>query len=174
VTVPVGLNVAVTPAGNPEAARVTLPVKPFCGANVIVSVALLPGLTVTLAADAAKVKPGTTTARVMVVVLLTVPDVPATVMVDVPATAVLPAVNVSVLWVAVLAGLKDAVTPAGKPDTVSAAVAVTVMVLAAVLPGFMVIAAGEADNEKPVWVGTPLRSSMRCCPSGVPQPVTRS
>ena len=32
VAVPTGLNTAVTPAGNPDAARLTLPVKPFTAA----------------------------------------------------------------------------------------------------------------------------------------------
>jgi hypothetical protein len=36
-----GLNAAVTPAGNPDAAKVTLPSKPFSGAIVIVLVPVL-------------------------------------------------------------------------------------------------------------------------------------
>jgi len=39
-------------------------------------------------------------------------------MVDVPGAAVALTLSVNVLVVAVLAGLKDAVTPAGSPDTV--------------------------------------------------------
>jgi hypothetical protein len=35
-------NVAVTPAGNPDAARVTDPVNPFTSVTVIVSVPLAP------------------------------------------------------------------------------------------------------------------------------------
>lgn len=31
-----GLNEAVTPLGNPEADKLTVPVKPFCGLTVIV------------------------------------------------------------------------------------------------------------------------------------------
>jgi hypothetical protein len=34
-------NTAVTPLGRPEAARVTLPVNPFAGVTVMVSVAVL-------------------------------------------------------------------------------------------------------------------------------------
>ena len=44
------------------------------------------------------------------------PDAPAMVMVTVPSAAVLLAVSVSVLVVGVLVGLKDAVTPLGRPE----------------------------------------------------------
>ena len=37
-----GLNAAVTPLGRPEAARLTLPLKPFAGLIVTVLVPLLP------------------------------------------------------------------------------------------------------------------------------------
>lgn len=37
-----GLNDAVTPLGRPDADRLTLPVKPFTGVTVTVSVPLLP------------------------------------------------------------------------------------------------------------------------------------
>jgi hypothetical protein len=37
-----GLNVAVTPLGNPEADKLTLPLKPFIGLTVIVLVPLEP------------------------------------------------------------------------------------------------------------------------------------
>jgi len=37
-----GLNDAVTPDGRPEADKLTLPLKPFVGLTVIVSVALAP------------------------------------------------------------------------------------------------------------------------------------
>jgi len=50
-------NAAVTPLGSPDAPRVTLPVNPLTSVTVIVSVALLPGVTDKLAADGASVKP---------------------------------------------------------------------------------------------------------------------
>ena len=50
-------NEAVTPLGNPEAERVTLPVNPPTSVTVMVSVALLPCVTATLVGDAASVKP---------------------------------------------------------------------------------------------------------------------
>jgi hypothetical protein len=42
-----GLKEAVTPLGRPEADKLTLPVKPFCGVTVIVLVPLLPCTRVT-------------------------------------------------------------------------------------------------------------------------------
>src|SRR5271154_3418485 len=38
----VGLNDAVTPLGRPDADKLTLPVKPFCGVTLIVLVPLAP------------------------------------------------------------------------------------------------------------------------------------
>src|SRR5712692_7325165 len=56
------------------------------------------------------------TVRVSVVVLLKLPEVPVMVTVAVPMVAVLPAVSVKVLVPVVLAGLKEAVTPLGRPE----------------------------------------------------------
>jgi len=53
-----GLNAAVTPLGKPDAERVTLPLKPFTGAMVIVLVPLLPCVTVTLFGGAERLKFG--------------------------------------------------------------------------------------------------------------------
>jgi hypothetical protein len=47
-----GLKEAVTPLGKPEADKLTLPVKPFCGVTVIVPVPMSPCATLTLAGDA--------------------------------------------------------------------------------------------------------------------------
>jgi len=66
-----GLNAAVTPAGRPEAARLTPPVKPFCGVTVTVLVPLLPCMKVRLLGDADRPKLGTAaafTVRLTVVV----------------------------------------------------------------------------------------------------------
>ncbi len=54
----VGLNVAVTPLGTPEAARPTLPVKPFSGATVMVLVPLAPCVMVRLLGNAERLKFG--------------------------------------------------------------------------------------------------------------------
>jgi hypothetical protein len=52
----VGLNDAVTPLGNPDADRLTLPLNPFCGDTVIVLVPFPPGATVKLLGDAESAK----------------------------------------------------------------------------------------------------------------------
>jgi hypothetical protein len=44
----VGLKEAVTPVGNPEADRLTLPVNPFCGVIVTALAPLAPCVTVRL------------------------------------------------------------------------------------------------------------------------------
>jgi hypothetical protein len=46
-----GLNDALKPLGRPEAVKLTLPAKPFCGVTVIVLVPLAPCVTVTLPGD---------------------------------------------------------------------------------------------------------------------------
>ena len=50
------------------------------------------------------------------VVFVKLPEVPVMVTVNVPVVAVLFAVRVSVLVLVVLLGLKDAVTPVGRPE----------------------------------------------------------
>ena len=50
------------------------------------------------------------------VVFVKLPDEPVMVTVNVPVVAVPPAVSVSVLVLAVLLGLNDAVTPLGRPE----------------------------------------------------------
>ena len=51
-------KLAVTPAGRPEADKLTLPVKPPDGVTVTVLLALPPWLTLTLAGEAESVKFG--------------------------------------------------------------------------------------------------------------------
>jgi hypothetical protein len=81
------------------------------------------------------------------------PDLPVIVIVEVPAAAVLAAVNVMVLLPAVTAP-KVAVTPVGKPDAASATVplkpeiAVMAMLLVPLAPGAMLKAAGVAARVK--------------------------
>ncbi len=97
-----------------------------------------------------------------------------------PAVAVELTVNVTVLVVLVLLGLKAAVTPLGKPEiarfTLLLRLLAPEMVTEAVpeLPRAILIAAGEADMEKPGWPLMPARSLMSGWPAGDPQPVTRS
>ena len=59
-------NVIVTPLGNPDATRFTLPLNPFRSVTVMVSVVLLPCVTDTLLADGTSVKLGTDPVTVMV------------------------------------------------------------------------------------------------------------
>ena len=47
-----GLNDAVTPLGKPEADRLTLPLKPFCGVIVMVLMLVAPCVIVRLFGDA--------------------------------------------------------------------------------------------------------------------------
>lgn len=63
-------SVAVTPAGTPETARLTLPVNPFRSATEIVSVAVLLWVTETLEADGESVNPGAVEADATKVVML--------------------------------------------------------------------------------------------------------
>jgi len=50
-----GLNDAVTPPGKPDADKLTLPLKPFCGVTVMVLVLLVPCVIVKLLGDAESV-----------------------------------------------------------------------------------------------------------------------
>ena len=61
-----GLNEAVTPLGRPEATKLTLPVKPFCGVTVIVLVPLAPCTIFTLLGEAEREKFGGWRAGVLI------------------------------------------------------------------------------------------------------------
>ena len=114
-----GLNDAVTPLGRPDADKLTLLLKPFCGATVIVLTPLAPRWIVRLFGDAERVKfPCGFTVREIVVVFVKLPDVPVMVTVTVPAVAAPVAERLKRL--VVVAGFvpKTALTPLGKPDTV--------------------------------------------------------
>lgn len=92
--------------------------------------------------------------REMVVVLVSVPEVPVIVTVTVPVVAVPLAVSVNVLVFVVLEGLNDAVTPLGRPDADKATLPLkplsgfTVIVLAPLEPCVMVRLLGEAERVK--------------------------
>lgn len=94
------------------------------------------------------------TVSAIVAVALSVPLVPVTVIVLVPAVAVVDAVRVSVLVPVVEAGLKLAVTPAGNPLAAKATVPVnpftgaTLMVLLPLAPCAIDSAAGAALSLK--------------------------
>src|SRR5215471_12504164 len=73
----VGLKLAETPEGRPDADSATLLLKPFCAFTVMVLVPLLPWVMVKLAGEAESEKFGAGfTVRLTVVVWLKLPDVP--------------------------------------------------------------------------------------------------
>lgn len=150
-------NPAVTPLGRPDAASVTLPVKPLAGVTVIVLVPLAPCATLKVVGLAESVKSGGgVTVRLIVVVCVRLPDLPVTVTVVGPPTAAEPlAVSVKILVVVVLVGLKDAVTPVGRVEvTVKATVPVkplvgaTVIVLVPLVPCAILNVLGAAESVK--------------------------
>jgi hypothetical protein len=154
VAVP-GLKDAVTPFGRPDADKLTLPVKPFRGATAMVLEPLNPWATVRLLGDAERLKfAGTPTARETVVVWLRLPEVPVIVTVEVPVAAVALAVSVKELVVVAETGLKDAVTPFGRPDADKLTLpakpfwGATVMVLEALDPWVTVKLFGAAERPK--------------------------
>ena len=133
---------AVTPVGRPEAARVTLPVKPLVGLTVIVLVPLDPCATLRVLGEADNVKlGGGVTVRLTVVVWVKLFDVPVMVtVVGPPVVAEALAVRVSTLVPMVGLVAKPAVTPVGRPDAakvtlpVNPLLGVTVIVLVLLLP----------------------------------------
>ena len=121
-----GLKLAVTPVGKPEADSDTAELKPPVSEVEMVEVAEPPWVTDTLDGEALNVKSGAAwafTVRATVVVWVVPPPLAVTVTLDVPVAAVLLAVKVSVELpfpgAAIDVGLKVAVTPAGKPDAAS-------------------------------------------------------
>lgn len=112
------LKLAATPLGRPEAESVTFPAKPFCGVMAMLLVTDLPRTRLRVAGVDDKVNDGV---PVMVSairsVLVRVPEVPVIVRVDAEPAAEMLATTVRMLEVVALAGLNDAVTPAGNPET---------------------------------------------------------
>jgi len=170
----VGLKAAVTPLGIPEAVKATLPVNPPMSVTVMVSVPLLPCLTVREDADGESEKPVVTlalTVRAMVVVAVVLPEVPVMVTVTgPPVVAVLLAVSVSTVELVEEVGLNEAVTPLGRPPAVNVTLpvkpfsGVTVMVSVAVLP---CVTESEVGEDASVKVGetveaVPTKVVMLC------------
>jgi hypothetical protein len=148
-----GLNDAVTPLGRPDADKVTVPLKPFCGVTVIVLAPPPPCTMLRLFGDAESVKfGGPVTARVIVAVFVKLPDVPVIVTGTVPMVAVLLAVNVSVLVVVAGFGLNEAVTPLDSPDAdkltgpLKPACGVIVIVLVPLAPWAMLMLVGDVER----------------------------
>jgi hypothetical protein len=114
-----GAHEPVTPAGKPDTARFTVPVKPFSGFTLIFAMPLLP-CPILPPAFAFRVNVGTTTVSVMVVVDTSDPQVPVIVNVAGPTATLLPAASASVLYPSVGFGLHEADTPLGSPVTPNA------------------------------------------------------
>jgi hypothetical protein len=151
------LNAAVTPLGNPDTASATLPVNPPTSVTVIVSVALLPGVTDRVDAEGLSVKlpiPTVLTVSATVVDEVSEPEVPVMATVDVPAFAVLLAVSVSTPVPVVGLVPNAAVTPVGNPDAARVTLpakgltSVTVMVSVALPPWVTAKVAAEGLSEK--------------------------
>jgi hypothetical protein len=104
--------------------------------------------------------------REMVVVCVSDPEVPVTVMVLAPVVAVLLAVKVSTLVDVVGLVPNDAVTPLGNADVdrdtdpVKPLAGVTVIVLLPLVPCFTVKLEGEAESEKSGCAGAFTVSEM--------------
>ena len=156
VVVGLGLNEAVTPLGNPVAARVTPPVNPFAGVTVMLSVLLAPCTTASVPALGASAKLGAeATVSAIVVDALSVPETPLTVTVTGPPTvAVLLAVSVNTLEPVAGFVANAAVTPLGRPvaDNVTLPLnpfaPVTEIVLVVLPPCATVTVPGAADSVK--------------------------
>jgi len=177
-------NVAVTPAGNPDAESDTLPVNPFSEVTVIVLVPPVPPcVTVTLAGEGDRLKFGVAAAFTVnetVVVCVKFPETPVIVTEVVPVVAVLLAVSVSRLEL--VAGLmpKVAVTPDGSPDALSVTLPVKVLVGLMVIvlvplapPCVIVTVDGDGDKLK-FGVVDPGQLLTRFVTFTVPMPVAKS
>lgn len=149
--------------------RDTVPAKP--PAPMIETLPVSMELTgrVRLAGDADKLKFSAATSRSIVVLVERLPELPLTVIAYFPDATEGPAISVSVLVVLVLAGLKAALIPAGRPEAESATLPVnpcddtTLIVLVAFPP------AGSdtlpADATRFIEVGPVSRTTA-------PQPVS--
>jgi len=157
VVVPVvlgGLNDAVIPLLRPLTEKDTASSKPLRPVTVIVLLWLLPWTTLNLLGESANEKSGGVgTVKTTVVVWTRPPEVPVTVSVAVPRAAQLWLVTVSVLPVVVVAGLKAADTPEGRPltDRFTAPLnplrSDTAIMLVPLLPRATVRAFAVADKE---------------------------
>lgn len=138
------LNAAVTPLGSPEAVSKTVPLNGLTSVIAMVSVAVLPGRICNVAGEGASAKlPAVFTVRPTLALEVSEPEVPVILIVELPATAELLAVNVSTLVPVVGLGEKAAVTPPGSPYNPDAdkvtlpanpLISVTVILSVALLP----------------------------------------
>jgi len=118
VLVEAGENVAVTPAGNPEMLRATLPAGTGVDHSTeTVLVNVVPGANCATPLPAWREKvPGAIVSE-NVLVVFSDPETPVTVTVETPGAAVLVAVRLSCELPVTTSGAKEPVTPAGSPLT---------------------------------------------------------
>ena len=147
-----GLKAADTPLCKPETENVTPLLKPFEGVITTVIVPFVPRPRLMLVGDAESAKFGAAvTVRETVVEAVKLAQVPVIVTVTVPVAAVALAVKARLLT-PVAPGLKDAVTPFGRPEAerltapLNPLNGLTVMVLAPWFPCAMVSAFGDAES----------------------------
>lgn len=162
------LKAAVTPAGSPEAVSVTTPVKPLRGVTEMAVVPFPPWTTCRLAGVSVIAKSaGAVTVMVMATEDVTLPEIPLTVTCVALAAAAPVAFRVRVLLVVALAGLNDAVTPAGKPVAVRAtapvkpALGAMVMVVVPEPPVATFTFVDDEDRLKPGAADT-VRATVAC------------
>src|SRR3984957_5166152 len=170
-------NAAVTPGGSPEAARVTAPLKPFSAAMLMVLLIEPPGATLTFVGVADRLNVAlVVTLSARRVALVRLPEVPVIVIAAVAAAAEALAVSVSVLEVVALAGLNDAVTPAGSPDTARGTAplkpccGLMAMVLKPLCPAGMESVEADEDRLKAGAPEVPDKVLIRGWPEGLPHP----
>jgi hypothetical protein len=111
-----GEKEAVTPLGRPWIARFTFFENPFNSDTYTDVVVELPCPSVTLPGLESE-NPGVATVSASEILELRLPEVPVSLMVELPAVAVLPAVKVIVDAPVLGFGENDAVTPLGRPET---------------------------------------------------------
>jgi len=147
------LNEAVTPLGRPEADKLTMPLKPFCGVTVTLLVPLVPWVTLKVLGETESAKFDAALIVTETVVFLLKPlAVPVTVKVNVVGATVPPTVIVRVLEVAVGLVLNEAVTPLGWPEAdkltlpVKPFCGITVIVLVPPVAWVMFRVLGEAER----------------------------
>jgi len=177
-----GLNDAVVPLRKPDAVSVTLSAKPSVDEMVMLVLPLLPRVMLRVVGEAERLKSG---APVMVretfVELARLPLTPLMVTEKFPVAAEPLAVKVRALTVAVLLGLNDAVTPAGRPETdkltmpIKPFCGVTVIVALLLLPLATLKLFGEAESVKLPGGGVEIGQLLtKFVALMVPMPVAKS
>jgi hypothetical protein len=184
-----GLKDVKTPGGGFNTNKKTVLLNPPSGVILMVLAAAEPCRTVRSLCEAESRKSGCDgggagafTVRLIVVVLVKLPDVPVMVILPVPNVALLPAVNVRVLELSAGFWLNEAVTPLGKPEGDSETLllkpftGVIVIVLLPLEPCVIVRVLGDADREKSGWFGAaePGQFFTKFAALMVPSPVAKS